>query len=237
MLQSVKNWVKRYVPGATVVWRRLTWPHPRRVFRHIYHANRWGDDESRSGTGSNLAQTEKLRTELPLLLRRLGCKTLLDLPCGDFWWMNLADLDGIEYIGGDIVPELIAENRQRFARPGRRFEVLDLASNPLPRADVVFCRDCLVHLSYEFIDKALANLHRSGATYLVTTTYPATPANMDIPSGHWRTLNLTLPPFFFPPPLEALVEGCTEGEGAHVDKSLGVWRLADLPQRLRLAGS
>jgi hypothetical protein len=38
---------------------------------------------------------------------------LLDIPCGDFNWMKLLNL-GVDYIGADIVGELIAENRRRF---------------------------------------------------------------------------------------------------------------------------
>lgn len=228
MLQGLKNWVKTRFPVAQKVWRRLTWPRPERIFRKIYHENAWGDAESRSGTGSNLAQTARLRAELPGLLRRLQCRTILDLPCGDFWWMQHVDLNGIDYLGGDIVPELIDENTRRHGGPGRRFQVIDLVNDPLPRVDLVLCRDCFVHLSFEYIARAVANLRRSGSTYLAATTYPGTASNLDVPSGKWRTLNMCLPPFGFPVPVEVLSEDCTEGDGQHADKTLAVWRLADL---------
>jgi hypothetical protein len=229
MMQGLKQWVKTRFPLAQKVWRRLTWPRPERVFRQIYQENAWGDAESRSGTGSNLAQTARLRAELPGLLRRLQVRTLLDLPCGDFYWMQHVDLTGVDYVGGDIVPELIAENQRRYGGPGRRFQVIDLVQDPLPRVDLVLCRDCFVHLSFEYITGAVANLRRSGSTYLAATTYPNTLQNLDVPSGKWRPLNMRLAPFQFPEPIIALVEDCTEGAGQHADKTLAVWRVADLP--------
>ena len=50
--------------------------------------------------------------------------------------------------------------------------------------------------------------------------------------GKWRTLNFNLPPFDFPEPMLVINEKCTEADGAFKDKSLGVWRLADLPLHL-----
>jgi hypothetical protein len=47
--------------------------------------------------------------------------------------------------------------------------------------------------------------------------------------GDWRLLNLEAAPFGFPPADAILNEECTEAGGAYADKSLGVWRVADLP--------
>ena len=62
--------------------------------------------------------------------------------------MEHVDLSGIEYTGGDIVPSIVEENRRLHARESRRFVKLDLTRDVLPDADVLLCRDCLVHLSY-----------------------------------------------------------------------------------------
>ena len=103
---------------------------------------------------------------------------------------------------------------------------LDLTADPLPRADVVLCRDCLVHLSFDHIRQAFDNLRRSGSTWLLTTTFLEHHENVDIESGDWRILNLTRAPFNLPAPEGVLVEGCLEGEGAYADKALGLWRIA-----------
>ena len=133
-----------------------------------------------------------------------------------------------EYIGVDILGEIIAENRWRFATDQRRFERADVIRDALPRADAVLCRDLLTHLPFVDSFQALRNFRSSGATYLMTTTFTAFRPNHDSADGEWRTLNLTLPPFSFPPPLRLINEKCSENNGAFVDKSLGVWRFQDL---------
>jgi hypothetical protein len=55
-------------------------------------------------------------------------------------------------------------------------------------------------------------------------------ALLDLPCGDWRPLNFEQPPFGFPRPIEVLREGCTEQEGLFADKSLALWRVADLPR-------
>lgn len=56
--------------------------------------------------------------------------------------------------------------------------------------------------------------------------------NRDITTGDWRPINLQLAPYHFPQPVDRLNEGSAEVDedlGAFPDKSLGLWRLADLP--------
>ena len=197
-----------------------------RLFTHIYRTNLWGGDESRSGLGSALAETAQLRAAIPAVLSDVGARNLLDIPCGDFGWMSGVELEGIDYTGADIVEEIVARNRERFESASRRFVRLDLVSDPLPRADVVLCRDCLVHLSFEKIFRALENVARSGSRYLLTTTFLEHETNEDAEDGDWRMLNLERPPFSFPAPLAVVVEGCTEGGGAYADKALALWPIS-----------
>jgi hypothetical protein len=39
---------------------------------------------------------------------------------------------------------------------------------------------------------------------------------------------MELAPFNFPPPIELINEGCTEGDNLFADKSIGLWRLQDI---------
>ena len=198
-------------------------------FTRMHETNLWAGAESRSGTGSGLAATARVRAELPGLFRQLGVRRLLDVPCGDFHWMSRADLTGIDYVGGDIVEAIVAENRVRYGGEGRRFVHVDLTAGPLPAADAVLCRDCLVHLSFANIDRAFRTIRESGARYLVTTTFLEQPDNVDVVDGDWRPLNLERAPFHLPAPLAVLVEGCEEEGGAYADKALATWLVADLP--------
>nr|WP_246480964.1 class I SAM-dependent methyltransferase [Amycolatopsis umgeniensis] len=197
-------------------------------FTYIFRSRLWSSS-SVSGPGSESVQTRRLRELLPGLLDRFGVRTLLDLPCGDFGWLSEVDLALERYIGADIVPDLVELNATRFRDdPVREFRVLDLTDDPLPSVDLVLCRDCLVHLSFADIERALRNLRRSGSRYLLTTTFTELGTNADIATGDWRPVNLCREPFGFPEPLAVLVEGCTEENGAYADKSLGLWEIAAL---------
>jgi hypothetical protein len=199
------------------------------AFRYAYHHNLWRGSETPSGPGSSASQTRAIVTALPGLCRRYDVKSLLDVPCGSFHWMAAADLSGVRYTGGDIVPELVAAAARRYGAPHRSFVVLDLTSSMLPPADLLLCRDCFVHFSSRDIARAIENIRRSEIGYLLTTTFTAEPGFRDIVTGDWRPLNLQLPPFSFPTPVELVREECTEHGGAFADKALGLWRVRDLP--------
>lgn len=209
--------------------RRLASENPAETFTRYYRDNTWGDKESASGKGSNLAVTEQLRAQLPSLLRDLGAQSILDVPCGDFNWMAQVDLRGIAYVGGDIVPDLIASNSVKFARDDRAFEVINLIDSPLPDCDLIFTRDCLVHLCFADATSAINNIRNSNATWLLATTFPQTTENAEIQTGDWRRLDMTKPPFNFPEPQRMIDEQLASKDGRHSDKSMGLWRISDLP--------
>jgi hypothetical protein len=180
------------------------------IFSDVYHKNGWGSSESLSGPGSELRNTKPLITELPKILNTYNIKHFLDLPCGDFHWMQHCDLTGIHYTGADIVDDLIVHNNKQYSNPDRSFRTLNLLSDELPQADLIMVRDCLVHFSFSDIEKALANIRRSGTRYLLTTMFPEHLENKAILTGEWRMLNMTKPPINFPEPvvwIEEVVEG------------------------------
>jgi SAM-dependent methyltransferase len=200
------------------------------TFTEIFRSNAWNGTDSVSGAGSTAAQTTRIVAELPRLLRDLNIRSLLDIPCGDFFWMRQVDLTGIQYTGADIVPELIERNRQYETR-NVRFQIMDLLTSSLPKVDLVLSRDCFIHLSHTDVFRALANLERSGSEFLLTTTFPRHPRNRDICTGEFRVLNLESEPYRFPPARKLIEEGCTTTKDC-ADKSLGLWRIADLQQAI-----
>jgi hypothetical protein len=201
----------------------------RRIFSGIYRARAWGDYESSSGAGSTRDRASDFLDSLIALVRRLEAVTLLDAPCGDFnWAAPLADAVPA-YVGVDVVPEIIAANRRRHGADRRRFLCRDIVDDALPRADVVFCRDALVHFTSGDVWDALARLRATGARYLIATTFVGDRTNVEIVTGDWRPLNLERPPFSFPPPIELVDERCLHTGGIYADKRLGLWRFADVP--------
>ena len=202
--------------------RHLAKMQPKDVFDTIYTQNAWNGSESVSGQGSDLEQTARLAAQLPDILEELGAHSILDIPCGDFFWMRHVNLRGIRYIGADIVESLI-QNNQVFRSEHRSFIHCNLLEDPLPDVDVIFCRDCLVHFSNHHVDLALRNIGQSPAKFLITTTFQNRRNGNDIQTGQWRPLNLQSLPFELPPPRLIIDEQCTQDDGAYPDKMMAVW--------------
>jgi SAM-dependent methyltransferase len=198
------------------------------VFSRIYSAREWGDSESLSGPGSGLARTKSLREALPDLLRELDVGRLLDAGCGDFYWLRVAELPVREYIGVDVVPDLIYELVDAYAGPGRRFVRADITRDRLPLADFVLCREVLMHFPDEDVLAAIANMKRSRARWLLTTTFVDRAANEAIELGAWRPLNLEAPPFNFPTPLRMFEDIPSVDRERFRDKRLALWELPTL---------
>lgn len=203
---------------------------PSEVFPEIYRRNIWGYQETVSGGGSTLHYTKNLRESLPTLIGELEVQTLLDLPCGDFHWMSDVKLPITRYIGGDIVPRLVADARVRYGSSTRDFLTLDLCRDVLPQADLLLCRDCLIHLSEEMIFLALSNIIRSDFKYLLTTTYPEG-QNRSIRTGDWFTLNLCAAPYNLPQPVQTIDDWVPPFDR----RQLALWEMDGLRQALRNA--
>jgi SAM-dependent methyltransferase len=197
------------------------------TFTGIFSTNGWQNAESVSGAGSTRARGADFAPALISLFDAYGITSILDAPCGDFNWMQaiLAQRD-LSYVGVDIVAELIAGNARTYAAPNRRFLCRDMTRADLPAADLILCRDGLVHLSFADARAAIRNFRRSGSRYLLTTTFVRHRRNRDIATGGWRALNLQAAPFDLPPPLALIDERLADPSGEYSDKRLGLWKLA-----------
>lgn len=198
------------------------------VFKEIYHSNFWGSSESISGRGSTLEETALVIELINDLILKFNIKSILDIPCGDFNWMNKVDLSSVSYIGADIVEEIIDKNNINFNSSNISFVVKDLINDPLPQCDLIIVRDCLVHLSNKDIQKSLINIKNSGSKYLLATSFPSFSHNNNIVTGEWRPLNLQRKPFNLPPPLEIFRERILDDSDLFNCKSLMLWDLSEL---------
>lgn len=200
------------------------------IFTTIFHTNHWNSEESLSGPGAEMRQTREVRKALPKIFKQFSIRSLLDIGCGDFNWMKIVDLSELDrYIGVDIVNELITLNTTRYVNEKKKFIELDVVNNPLPRADLVFCRNCFVHLSNDDIYMALNNIKKSRSTFLLTTTYIREKANTDTKQGKWRPINFNIKPFNFPPFIEYINTDFGDGEKNHPGNGMAFWRVSDLP--------
>jgi SAM-dependent methyltransferase len=238
-MNSVKQIVKNFIPSIVLkLYIEVRYKLKRsnfkakplnEIFIDIYRKNHWGNLESISGDGSTLDNTRELIDQLNILFSRYRFKSVLDLPCGDFNWFRHVNRADTHYTGADIVPGLIESNKIKFQHFNDiEFCVLDIVNSKLPKVDLIFSRDCLVHLSYNDIKAALANVKKSCSSYFMATTFPNRRFNYDINTGDWRPINLQLPPFNLPGPLILLKENKVGKNEILADKSLGLWRIDDL---------
>lgn len=191
------------------------------TFSKIYHNNQWRGKQSRSGPGSSVEATVVVRRELPLLIKELGVKSMIDCPCGDLNWMKYVQLP-CDYLGIDIVPELIENNKRRCKR---EFLCADARGQKLPSADLLFSRDFLVHLSEEDIWRVVKNVKESGTQWWLMTHFTDDREYIFAKTGSWRPINFCKPPFSFPEPQKIIVEGHPTVK----DKSLALWNVESLP--------
>lgn len=176
---------------------------------------KWGGN----GSGSTFFSTIAIRTALPTLLDELKIESILDLGCGTLSWFDKLAYK-FDYVGVDVVSDVIAQNRK--AHPRLRFEVL---AAELPQTDLILCRDCFAHLTLETVHDMITRIVSSESKWLLTSTYPHSKYNGELhKAGDYRPINLTLPPFSFPPEHRLI---CDDRQ---LDKHLGLWKIADLSQ-------
>ena len=215
-----------------------------KAFDEIYAKKLWGNGIP-SGSGSADACGVTAREILRQLLFKYHLLSMLDAPCGAVYnsWMRhtlsklKSDLSCFTYLGVDVVENVIAQNNVELKpfQDWARFEFADLSSPSTklpPGFDLLLSRDALQHLSYKAIARALRSYCSSGAKFILVGSYLHPGNNRLIADGGTFPINLLLPPFSFPAPLEVFTENLCYADApmpvAHPQKSLLFYRLADL---------
>lgn len=192
--------------------------------RSVFETKSWAGKSGahpRSGPGSDMASTERLRAALPGIFDRYRVKTFVDAPCGDWFWMRHVDLTGISYVGGDISKDLIDRVTTDHTRPGVSFRHLDITSDPLPASDLFLCRDCLFHLKFWLRWKFFENFAASDGRYLLLTLHHVAENQPVMANGGFKRFDPTKAPFNLAPPLELIRE--TDDRAGDDQRSLGLW--------------
>ncbi|CAM6030423.1 unnamed protein product [Sphagnum balticum] len=205
------------------------------AFERIYSTDYWGGGESRSGPGSNVLYTANARKLLAEAFQKFGVHLVLDVPCGDVNWQPLIEgFNYTKYVGYDIVPQLVARNIEHFREcKNMEFARHDFVNMPIDiTPDLIICRDAIQHNTLKDGVRALANLEKSGAKYLVTNWHTNTGRGMHIPAnkhnfhvsvGGAYPIDVSCPPFNFSNPELFISEG-PNGENDD-GKFIGVWKL------------
>jgi hypothetical protein len=174
------------------------------IFEDIIKNNRW--KKHPCGPGSTFNYTENLRLNLGNFLETHNIQSMIDAPCGDYSWMSATELPSIQnYIGADIVEFLVKSNQEKY--PSVEFRVMDLTCDTLPDVDLLFCRDCLLHLSFADIDKVFKNISQSNIKYVLTSNWFADAENhKDIQTGAARYINFLEAPYNFKDPIDSITD-------------------------------
>lgn len=171
---------------------------PEKKFQIIFRNNYWNENETVSGEGSTMDNTENIRNVMPKILIELNIKSILDVPCGDFKWMKLiVNNMEVKYTGGDIVQDLIDELNMKYSNSNISFIQKNIIEDNLEYHDLLIVRDLLVHLPNSDIIKVINNYIDSKIPYLLISNYCNSDKsiNPDIHMGFFRNVSLQKEPF------------------------------------------
>lgn len=186
---------------------RKPWP-TKDAMQQVYEKNFWGGDSSDFYSGPGSHRPEIINPYIEVVASFLTSfespLTVCDLGCGDFNVGKELVKHTKKYIAVDIVPELIARNKEKFKEDNLEFHCLDLAVDSLPSGDCVLLRQVLQHLSNAEVQSVVSKL--AAYKYVIITEHlpdgDFTP-NKEIISGQGIRLkkqsgvNLLAPPFNF----------------------------------------
>jgi SAM-dependent methyltransferase len=142
-----------------------------------------------------------------------------DFGCGDF----VAGAALAPYVQSivamDVSSYIIEQNKRVYVSLANvSFVVGDICESELPKVDLIVVRQVLQHLTNSQIEKALRNVERSGAKYVLIAEHVMHPEkmvapNLDIPThsiltrvGMRSGVVITSPPFSRPGQLLQLIE-------------------------------
>ena len=188
----------KLVKRKILEFRILVAKSPEKKFQIIFRNNYWNENETVSGEGSTMDNTKNVRKVLPQILSELNIKSIIDVPCGDFKWMELI-INNIEvkYTGADIVKDLINDLNIKYSNSNISFIQKNIIQDDLDYHDLLVIRDLFVHIPNRDIIKVIKNYIDSKIPYLLVSNYYDLDRqiNSDIHMGFFRNVSLQSEPF------------------------------------------
>jgi hypothetical protein len=217
-----------------------------REVRQLFEDSRFFDRplETMDGPGATVESTARLREWLADILAKYRIASMLDVACGDWNWMRLVDLTGVDYLGWDVDEGRVKRcvlrvGAQEFTGLPKqlRFETVNMLTvEAVPYHDLILCRHALQHLPVnDLIEFMLVKFRLSESPYLLTTTFPGADNSFEWdPHGSdhaWRgyferPYDLCAAPFNLDPPLESFTENLGPGGILTVPHELALFKLA-----------
>jgi SAM-dependent methyltransferase len=183
-------------------------------FERIYRTSQW-QSRSRSGPGSLPELNVSYLQLLPTILVEHNIKSVVDIGCGD-WTLYQSAFDwyssGVNYVGIDVVPELVDQLNKLHRRDNVEFRCGDVFGADLPEADLYILKDVLQHWPNDRIARFLPQLKRCRFALITNDVEMRPPReplirklirrrpfkNVDTSIGGYRPLRLREAPFNLP---------------------------------------
>jgi hypothetical protein len=123
---NINYWLRKFY--TSTIYQKLNTNNDnvkRKVFTSIYKPNHWVQDDDKlskdsisvSGHGSNINTNQffNLKKIFTKIIYNKEINSVLDMPCGDFlWFYEIIKGKNIDYVGVDIVNELIKVNKAKY---------------------------------------------------------------------------------------------------------------------------
>ena len=169
--------------------KRIKKPWPtKEVMQQVYELNLWGGNKSEFYSGLGSHDPEIVIPYIDVLTSFLTSFknpiVVCDLGCGDFNVGKELVKHTQMFFAIDIVPKLIAHNKEKFKEENLEFHCLDIAVDDLPSGDCVLLRQVLQHLSNTEVQSIVRKLYNF--KYVILTEHIAEGdfvPNKDIISG------------------------------------------------------
>ena len=184
----------------------------KKIFTSIYKSNHWVQNSSLlpkdyvsvSGHGSNIntEQHKQLTYNFTEIIKKYKINSILDMPCGDFLWIkDIIKKNNIDYLGIDIVDDLINNNNKKYQDQKTNFQTFDIVEfKSNKKFDLVLIRDLFIHIKNKDVLKILNNLKSINTKYIILNSY-INVQNNDVIIGQHRKVNLSIEPFNLKEPI------------------------------------
>jgi 2-polyprenyl-3-methyl-5-hydroxy-6-metoxy-1,4-benzoquinol methylase len=171
-----------------------------KYFETIYFDNLWENEESVNGDGSTLMCSYEYLKFLQTFVEENNIKRILDLGCGDFNLMKHFNFKNIEYLGMDLIYELIEKNNVNYSTHNIKFIHTKIHDYKFEdNCDLIICKDVLQHWSNKNVFEFLKLIKNYKYCLLINDyenkKYNIKSLNSDIFDGEYTLTDLSINPY------------------------------------------
>lgn len=133
-------------------------------------------------------------------------------------------MSNINYLGGDIVPDLIKRNKIKYRSKFNKFIILNIKTDRIPDSDFLIIRDLFIHFNDKEIFQSLNNIKKSKFKFIGITSHMNSSNTLSPLLGdNFRPLNLTIPPFNLKKP-DYIIQDYNSKMSKKLNKQMIIWK-------------